>query len=80
MSATAFAGRGTKREIGISSLRGGTIVGDHTVVLAGRDEVIVLLLHTASREVFAADAVKATKFLTGTDAPGKYDMSHLIPR
>lgn len=69
-----------KREIGISSLRGGTIVGEHTVVFAGRDEVIELSHHAASREVFAVGAVKAAKFLTGVDAPGLYDMSHLIRR
>lgn len=67
-----------KREIGISSLRGGTIVGDHTVVFAGRDEVIELSHHAASREVFAVGAVKAAKFLAGVEAPGLYDMSHLI--
>ncbi len=66
------------REIGIASLRGGTIVGDHTVVFAGRDEVIELTHRAASREVFAAGAVKAAKFLAGVDAPGLYDMSHLI--
>ena len=67
-----------KREIGISSLRGGTIVGDHSVVFAGRDEVIEFSHHAASREVFAVGAVKAAKFLTGVGAPGLYDMSHLI--
>ena len=67
-----------KREIGISSLRGGTIVGDHTVVFAGRDEVVEFTHHAASREVFAVGAVKAAKFLAAADAPGLYDMSHLI--
>jgi len=67
-----------RREIGISSLRGGTIVGDHTVVFAGRDEVIEISHHAASREVFAAGAVKAAKFLSGVGAPGLYDMSDLI--
>ena len=69
-----------RREIGVSSLRGGTIVGDHTVVFAGRDEVIELSHHAASREVFAAGAVKAAKFLAFVDAPGLYDMSHLIAK
>jgi len=68
------------REIGISSLRGGTIVGDHSVVFAGRDEVIEFSHHAASREVFAAGAVRAAKFLAGVDAPGMYDMSDLIAR
>ena len=67
-----------RREIGISSLRGGTIVGDHTVVFAGRDEVIELSHRAASREVFAAGAVRAAKFLAGVDVPGLYDMSRLI--
>lgn len=67
-----------RAEIGISSLRGGTIVGDHTVVFAGRDEVIEISHHAASREVFAAGAVKAAKFLAGASTPGLYDMSHLI--
>ena len=67
-----------KREIGISSLRGGTIVGDHSVVFAGRDEVIEFTHHAASREVFAVGAVKAAKFLAGVNAPGLYDMSMLV--
>ena len=67
-----------QREIGISSLRGGTIVGEHTVVFAGRDEVIEISHHAASREVFAVGAVKAAKFLAAVGAPGMYDMSHLI--
>ena len=67
-----------RREIGISSLRGGTIVGDHSVVFAGRDEVIEFTHHAASREVFAVGAVKAAKFLAQVDAPGLYDMSCLI--
>ena len=67
-----------RREIGISSLRGGTIVGDHSVVFAGRDEVVEFTHHAASREVFAVGAVKAAKFLAGVDAPGMYDMSSLI--
>ncbi len=65
------------REIGISSVRGGTIVGEHEVIFAGRDEVIELK-HTAySREVFANGAVRAAAFLCGR-APGMYNMSHLI--
>ena len=65
-------------EIGISAVRGGTIVGDHTVIFAGRNEVIELSHHAASREVFASGAVRAAKFLTGVQAPGLYDMSYLV--
>jgi len=67
-----------KREIGISSLRGGTIVGDHTVVFAGQGEVIEISHHAESREVFASGAVKAAKFMAGVTKPGLYDMSDLI--
>lgn len=66
------------REIGISAVRGGTIVGDHTVIFAGHDEVIELSHHAASREIFANGAVRAAKFLTTVSAPGLYDMSALI--
>lgn len=66
------------QEIGISSVRGGTIVGDHTVILAGRDEVIELSHHAASREIFAVGAVRAAKFLTTVSAPGLYDMPAML--
>ncbi|MDR3277532.1 MAG: 4-hydroxy-tetrahydrodipicolinate reductase [Oscillospiraceae bacterium] len=66
------------REIGISSVRGGTIVGEHEVIFAGLDEVIEIR-HTAySREVFAAGALKAAKFLAGVKKPGLYDMNDVI--
>ena len=64
-------------EIGISAVRGGTIVGDHDVIFAGRDEVITFS-HTAySRAVFAKGAVEAAKFVAGKPA-GKYDMSNVL--
>lgn len=66
-----------KKEIGISAIRGGTIVGEHEVIFAGLDEVIEIK-HTAySKSVFAKGAVEAAKFLSGKPA-GMYDMSHLI--
>jgi 4-hydroxy-tetrahydrodipicolinate reductase len=67
-----------KHEIGISSVRGGTIVGDHEVIFAGLDEVIEIK-HTAySRDVFAAGAVKAAKFLAKIKRPGLYDMQDVL--
>lgn len=66
-----------KKEIGVSSLRGGTIVGDHEVIFAGRDEVIELHHHAASREIFANGAVKAAKYLIGK-VPGHYSMADLV--
>ncbi len=67
----------SKKEIGISAVRGGTIVGDHDVIFAGQDEVITFS-HTAySRTVFGKGAVQAAKFLAGKPA-GMYDMSDVI--
>ena len=66
-----------KNEIGIHSVRGGTIVGEHEVVFAGNDEVISLS-HTAfSKEVFAMGALRAAKFIAGKPA-GLYDMSDVL--
>ena len=67
-----------KKEIGISAVRGGTIVGIHDVIFAGSDEVIEFT-HTAySRSVFAKGAVEAGKFLAGKKAPGMYDMGDVV--
>lgn len=64
-------------EIGISAVRGGTIVGDHDVIFAGKDEVITFS-HTAySRAVFAKGAVEAAKFLAGKGA-GMYSMADVL--
>ena len=66
-----------EKEIGISAVRGGTIVGEHEVIFAGMDEVIEFK-HTAySKAVFAKGAVQAAKFLAGKPA-GFYDMSDVI--
>ena len=65
------------REIGISAVRGGTIVGEHEVIFAGPDEVIEFK-HTAySKTVFGKGAVEAAKFLAGKPA-GRYDMSNVV--
>lgn len=65
------------KEIGISAVRGGTIVGDHEVIFAGTDEVIEFR-HTAySRSVFGKGAVEAAKYLAGKPA-GMYDMGDVI--
>ena len=65
------------KEIGISAVRAGTIVGEHEVIFAGTDEVIEFK-HTAySRSVFAKGAVEAGKFLAGRPA-GMYDMGDVI--
>lgn len=64
-------------EIGIQSVRGGTIVGEHDVIFAGTDEVITFI-HTAySKAIFAKGAVQAAKFLAGKPA-GLYTMADVI--
>lgn len=66
-----------KKEIGIVSVRGGTIVGEHEVIFAGQDEVIELK-HTAySRKIFGKGALQAAKFLAGKPA-GMYQMRDVV--
>ncbi|MBO5093225.1 MAG: 4-hydroxy-tetrahydrodipicolinate reductase [Lachnospiraceae bacterium] len=66
-----------QKEIGISAVRGGTIVGDHDVIFAGTDEVITFSHRAYSREVFAKGAASAAKFLAGKPA-GYYGMNDVI--
>lgn len=67
-----------KQEIGISAVRGGTIVGEHEVLFCGQDEVITFK-HTAySREIFANGAITAARFLSKVNAPGLYDMNDAL--
>ena len=65
------------KEIGISAVRGGTIVGDHDVIFAGSDEVITLSHRAYSRTVFANGALQAAKFLAGKPS-GLYTMADVI--
>lgn len=65
------------KEIGISAVRGGTIVGDHDVIFAGLDEVVTFSHRAYSRGVFAKGAVQAAKYLATKDT-GMYDMSDVI--
>lgn len=66
-----------KNEIGIHSIRGGTIVGEHDVIFAGHDETITISHSAQSKEVFAIGSVKAAQFLIGKDA-GLYDMNNIM--
>lgn len=65
-------------EIGMHSVRGGTIVGEHEVIFAGENETIELSHSAQSREVFASGAVKAAIYLAACDRAGKYNMDDLI--
>jgi len=74
------SGRREKRphgEIGLHAVRGGTIVGEHSVIFAGRDEIIELNHSARSRDVFAVGAIKAAKFMKGKP-PGMYGMSDIM--
>ncbi len=67
----------SQKEIGISAVRGGTIVGEHEIIFAGQDEVITLRHEAYSKKVFAVGAVNAAVFLKDKSA-GLYDMNDLI--
>lgn len=66
-----------KNEIGIHSVRGGNIVGEHEVIFAGHDEVITISHSAASKEVFAMGAVNAARFIAKKQK-GLYDMKDLL--
>ena len=67
----------SKNEIGIHAVRGGTIVGEHSVIFAGTDEIIELKHTATSKEIFAVGAVKAAAFIADKK-PGFYNMNNLI--
>ena len=67
-----------KRELGIHSVRGGTIVGEHVLIFAGNDEVIELRHAASSRDIFAEGAVRAARFIAAAREPKLYGMRDLI--
>jgi len=67
----------SKNEIGLHAVRGGSIVGDHSVIFAGNDEIIELNHTAMSKDIFGNGALKAAKFLHGKK-PGLYSMTDLI--
>ena len=67
-----------KKEIGISAVRGGTIVGEHEIIFAGHDEIMEIKHTALSREIFAQGALEAAKFMAAVKEPGLYDMSYLV--
>lgn len=70
-------GERSKKEIGIQTLRAGDIVGEHTVMFAGKGERIELTHRAHSRDTFAAGAVRAAKWVVGKK-PGLYDMQDVL--
>ena len=67
----------TKNEIGFHAIRGGTIVGEHQIIFAGRDEIVTLSHSARSKEILAVGAVNAAVYMMGKDA-GMYDMKELV--
>jgi 4-hydroxy-tetrahydrodipicolinate reductase len=67
----------SKNEIGIHSVRGGTIVGEHEVIFAGKDEVITISHSAFSKKVFAVGAVNAVRFIIDKPA-ALYTMDDLL--
>jgi 4-hydroxy-tetrahydrodipicolinate reductase len=65
------------KEIGMHSIRGGTIVGEHSVIFAGRDEIVTLSHSARSKEIFAVGAVNAAVFLS-KKVPKIYTMQDLV--
>ena len=66
-----------KKEIGIHSIRGGSVVGEHSVIFYGDDEIIEIKHTSTSRRIFAKGAIKAAKFLVGKK-PGLYRMKEVL--
>ena len=74
---TGLVGARRPREIGVHALRGGDVVGDHTLVMAGPGERLELTHRAHGREIFARGAVRAAHWVAGR-APGLYDMSDVL--
>jgi len=70
-------GERPKGSIGISSVRGGNIVGDHTVMFVSDTETVELTHHAVDRELFASGALRAAQWLRGRDA-GLYSMRDVL--
>lgn len=73
----AYRKKRDKKEIGIHSIRGGNIVGEHEVIFAGQDEILTIRHSARSKTVFAVGALNAAVYLT-TKKAGLYNMSDLL--
>ena len=67
----------SSNEIGIHAIRGGTIVGEHTTIFAGHDEVVEIKHSAQSKDIFAKGAIAAAKFLVKQEA-GYYNMNNML--
>ena len=75
-AATAIPARG-RGDIGFATLRGGSVVGEHTVIFAGPDERVELVHKAGSRDIFARGAVTAARWARDKK-PGFYDMADVL--
>ncbi len=73
----SYRAKRTKSEIGIHSVRGGTIVGEHSVIFAGNDEVLTISHQAQSKSLFATGALSAAMYISSLQA-GLYDMSDML--
>jgi 4-hydroxy-tetrahydrodipicolinate reductase len=71
------AGERPKGQICVHAVRGGGIIGEHTVIFAGQDEILEITHRASSRDVFAKGAIKAAKYIADK-SPGLYDMQDVI--
>lgn len=74
---SGFYNERPKNEVGISSIRAGNIVGEHTIIFAGEDEVIELTHKASSKKIFANGALKAASFIVNEKA-GLYTMQDVL--
>ena len=72
-----ICGKRRQNEIGVFSLRGGTVAGEHTVYFFGEDETLTLTHTAASRKIFAAGSLRAAQALCGRQ-PGFYTLDELL--
>ena len=72
-----LTGERTAEEIGVQTVRGGDIVGEHTIMFAGMGERIEIIHRAQSRDNFARGAIRAAKWVVGKP-PGLYDMSNVL--
>lgn len=68
----------SKNQIGIHSIRGGTIIGEHEIIFAGKDEVITISHSAISKDMFSAGALEAVRFISQVQENRLYNMNDLI--
>ncbi|MDU2693293.1 MAG: dihydrodipicolinate reductase C-terminal domain-containing protein, partial [Intestinibacter bartlettii] len=70
-------GKRQQNEVGIHAVRGGTIVGEHSAIFAGNDEILEINHSARSKNVFAEGAIAAAKYLVNQES-GFYNMDDML--